>query len=766
MKTSLAKADLHVHSRASNKPAGWLSTLFECPESYTEPLELYNTLKKKGMDFITITDHNTIDGVLEIAHLPEVFIGCEYTVRFKEEEIDIHVLCYGITEDEHKTLNKLRENVYDFIDYIKEKNIAHTLAHPLYPVNRKPLTTAIVEKFVLLFDNWEIINGTRTKNTKNIEKAIAEKYSSWETIRKLEEKYNIKSRRTREKISFTAGTDDHGGMDAGRTWTSAKANSKDDFINAIRNGKTFVNTEELGEERLLNTVTRIAYKHIATNYNLCEEVKEIADHIFQYKENKLLNFIIKNHIQKEIDKNILIKEIIKRAPFWSIERLQKNFSPTTVGEMILTLSSQLLPALILFLQKEEEYSIKNIAKSLNISLNGHQRLAYITDTYYEINGVARTAQLIKRISKKYNLPVDIITMSHGKNDDYEIINLHTYLDLPTPFYEEFRLRIPSLLDIFDLIKEKEYSHIHISTPAPLGLLFFLAGKVFKLPISFTFHTDVPAYVYRYTENKSAYEAAWQFFTFFSNLCDKVLVPSKVYAEKLKNMGVLPHKIKTFVRGVDTTLFDPNKKDPDFWTKELGKNLGEKKIVLYVGRVSKEKNLDLFLKVARNFQDNAFVIVGDGPYRPQLEQAKPENVFFTGYMEGDKLARAYSSSDIFLFPSETETYGLVILEAMASGLPVIVSNKGAASEKVRHGFNGYIAKNEKEFINYLNILVNNEGLKNKLATQAYLTAQELNLEDSYVKYIKEIIFHKETVSENSRPDNLLSREEWWDKEVYR
>jgi predicted metal-dependent phosphoesterase TrpH len=117
MRNSLAKADLHLHSKASNLPGGWFSKLIGCPESFTEPMEIYKRLKERGMTYITITDHNTINGVLEIAHLPEVFISCEYTVEFPEEKAKVHVLAYGIDEKIHEDLMKLRENVYEFVAY-------------------------------------------------------------------------------------------------------------------------------------------------------------------------------------------------------------------------------------------------------------------------------------------------------------------------------------------------------------------------------------------------------------------------------------------------------------------------------------------------------------------------------------------------------------------------------------------------------------------------------------------------------------------------
>ena len=227
----MAKADLHLHSKASNLPGGWFSRLIGCPESFTEPMEIYKRLKERGMSFITITDHNTIEGVLEIAHLPEVFISCEYTVEFPEDKRKVHVLVYGLCEKDHQELTKLRENIFDFVKYLKERRLAHSLAHPLYSVERSKLDKSFVEKLVLLFDNWEVINGTRGEGVRYVEEAIARAYDGWGRIYQLAEKHRVEPQRIRERISFTAGSDDHGGMDVGRTWTAVEgATSKEEFF--------------------------------------------------------------------------------------------------------------------------------------------------------------------------------------------------------------------------------------------------------------------------------------------------------------------------------------------------------------------------------------------------------------------------------------------------------------------------------------------------------------------------------------------------------
>jgi predicted metal-dependent phosphoesterase TrpH len=128
----MIKVDLHLHSIASNKPAGFFSERIGINESYTDPLELYNTLKERGMTLFTITDHDTIDGCLEIAHLPNTFISEEITTYFPEDGCKVHVIALDIDEKIHDDIQHVRENIYDLVDYLQHNNITHILAHPFY----------------------------------------------------------------------------------------------------------------------------------------------------------------------------------------------------------------------------------------------------------------------------------------------------------------------------------------------------------------------------------------------------------------------------------------------------------------------------------------------------------------------------------------------------------------------------------------------------------------------------------------------------------
>ncbi|NQU45381.1 glycosyl transferase, partial [bacterium] len=148
------KIDLHCHSKHSKRPVLWLMQKIGCPESFTEPAEIYALARQYGMAAVTITDHNTIDGCLEIAELPHTFIGCEYTTYFPEDNCKVHVAAYGMTEAQHADLMQARANIFDLVSYLTDNAIRHVCAHPLFSPNDR-LTLVHVEKLLLLFKNWE-----------------------------------------------------------------------------------------------------------------------------------------------------------------------------------------------------------------------------------------------------------------------------------------------------------------------------------------------------------------------------------------------------------------------------------------------------------------------------------------------------------------------------------------------------------------------------------------------------------------------------------
>ena len=216
----------------------------------------------------------------------------------------------------------------------------------------------------------------------------------------------------------------------------------------------------------------------------------------------------------------------------------------------------------------------------------------------------------------------------------------------------------------------------------------------KIPVSGTYHTAVPQYAATLTGDGTIGELVWRYIIWFYDQLDFILVPSKATGRELEQKGISPSKIRLFPRGVDLERFNPSKRKMKVMRDRFGAVNGVK--VLYVGRISKEKDLGLlvqaFRELSENRKDVELVFVGDGPYLEELRRSAADlPCIFTGYLEGEELTAAYASCDLFAFPSGTDTFGNVVLEAQASGLPVIVTDSGGPQENVIDGKTGLIVR---------------------------------------------------------------------------
>src|SRR3984893_791881 len=207
----MSSCDLHIHSRFSARSEEWLFRRFDFPDSYTDPRDLYRLLRERGMDFVTITDHDTIDGNLEMADLDHIFISEEVTTYFPHDPCKLHLLVWGISEAQHVEILALRENIYDLQSYLQGEAISHSVAHPLYNINGK-LEAAHLERLILLFKHFEGINGLRDA----LLSVLARELFSCLTPQKIEEmanRHNLQPTHAEPwKKIFTGGSDDHGGQ--------------------------------------------------------------------------------------------------------------------------------------------------------------------------------------------------------------------------------------------------------------------------------------------------------------------------------------------------------------------------------------------------------------------------------------------------------------------------------------------------------------------------------------------------------------------------
>ncbi len=318
------------------------------------------------------------------------------------------------------------------------------------------------------------------------------------------------------------------------------------------------------------------------------------------------------------------------------------------------------------------------------------RLLLITDTYPpEINGVARTLSVLAGSLLKRGHAVEIVTPREadpGEPGDAPI--RHLVRSLPLPGYPGLRFGLATRGHLLRLFEHFRPDVLYVATETPLGLAAILAARRAGVPVVSGFHTNFQTYLGDYAPTMLA-ALARPLLRALHNQTARTLTPSADTAAMLTSWGV--NNVGVLGRGVDTQLFDPDRR-----SAELRRSWGaddNTSVALYVGRVAAEKNLDLLVRafdVFRSVHPNSpCVIVGDGPRRPSLQAARPD-LHFSGSRTGEDLARHYASADLFLFPSVTETFGNVVLEALAAGLPTVAYDYAGPRQLIRHGNNGWLA----------------------------------------------------------------------------
>jgi glycosyltransferase involved in cell wall biosynthesis len=387
------------------------------------------------------------------------------------------------------------------------------------------------------------------------------------------------------------------------------------------------------------------------------------------------------------------------------------------------------------------------------------RIAVVTETYPpEINGVAMTISRMVEGLRQYHV-VELIRPRQRKQDSAKhepTLQEVLVRGFPIPRYPGLKLGLPAKQRLLRLWTENRPDVVHLVTEGPLGSSALSAARKLGIPVSSDFHTNFHSY-------SRHYGFGWLYKTVAAHLrklhnrTDATLVPTRELRDTLAQDGY--QNLQVVARGVDTTLFHPRKR-----SKELRQQwglVGESDLaVIYVGRISAEKNLPLVLRTFKAMQainpNLKLVLVGDGPVRAELQRQNPGYIF-AGMRTGEDLAAHYASGDIFLFPSMTETYGNVTVEAMASGLAVVAFRYAAAAEHIEHERNGLHAEygNEEEFVIHACKLAIDVSRVQKMRLQAHQTMLKLdwqNIVDEFEQALAQLAVKPEVhhVTPNLQP----------------
>lgn len=325
------------------------------------------------------------------------------------------------------------------------------------------------------------------------------------------------------------------------------------------------------------------------------------------------------------------------------------------------------------------------------------RIAYITETYPpEVNGVSLTVERTVRHLRARGHEVDLIRPRQSGEVPGEGTGEMRTMGCPIPMYPDLRIGLASAASLRQRLERTQAELVHVATEGPLGWSAIKAAQSLSLPITSDFRTNFHEYS-RYYGLGWLKPVVLDYLRRFHNHGQRTFVPTQATRDRLAAEGF--ERLEVVGRGVDTVLFSPEKRSPEL-REALGASEGP--ILLYVGRLAAEKSVELalcaFEAVRMRMPGASMVVVGDGPLRKTLEEDFPD-ARFIGAQHGEDLARWYASADLFLFPSSSETFGNVTLEALASGLPVIAFDTAAAADHVDDCDNGLLVPlgEDKTFI---------------------------------------------------------------------
>jgi glycosyltransferase involved in cell wall biosynthesis/predicted metal-dependent phosphoesterase TrpH len=711
---------MHCHSTASQESKLGVQRAVGLPECATPPQEVYELAKRRGMDFVTITDHDTIAGVLEIADRPDVFISEELTAHFRGEPQAVHVLCYGITAEDHEWLQAHSGDVELCAGYMLEREIVCALAHPYYTV-AAPLSARHRRRLAELFGVWEIRNGARARELNR----PAATYVA-----------------TRDGIGI-GGSDDHAGVDIGRTYTEAPpARTPREFLAHVRAGDVLARGDQGSAAKWAHAAIALAARSFgragsgssgqagrpdpgrvlrmsqrllregdarqgAAGSDLAPEDARCllrawlaAVELDHLDERQLIA-----HMQQEDFSHAdlyrracrMHERKLRRAVDVAVAAVTGEADALVAAEGVFEACIAAIPyAPATAFLASEQAKLAAIPSSPRRGLgqwavatrreDGERpRVAILADGIGSTHGVTRTIEEIRQRGVP-GFEIEVV----GTDPEVDR-RLSAVAEIDVPFYPGLRIGVPSLpaavRTLAGLDDGRGYDAIHVCSPGPAGVAGALVARALGVPLLGSYHTELTAYAGLRSGERRIADAMAMAVGVFYRACDVVLSPSRASDEALAQIGMPSQRVLRWDRGVDTSRFDPALRQPSPLPGAI--------TVMYSGRITREKGAELladaFLQARARDPRLHLALAGGGPEQERLAERLGAAATFLGWLEGEELARAYASADIFLFPSATDTFGQVILEAQASGLPTVAVARGGPLSLIEDRVSGLLCE---------------------------------------------------------------------------
>jgi hypothetical protein len=548
------RIDLHCHSRASTEADEAMLEAIRCPESFSEPEDIYRQARQRGMDFVTITDHDSIAGVQELTHRPDILVGEELTCYFPEDRCKIHLLVWGITPADHTELQRVASDIYAVAAYVANQRIAHAVAHPLYRQNGV-LDRRHIERLLLLFSGFECLNGAHSMTHREVFEPILDELDSAE-IRRLEKLHRLEAIGDRPWVKTrTAGSDDHGLFNIGRTWTAfpEEVSTVEQVVECIRAGICRPGGEAGSSIKLAHNFFGVGMRYYARNIAQPGDVSSVmlgrvlgeapapsrlssaalscrlGAHVAAKKLKRALGFSRKPRGTRLLGE-LLNSSVMKRgagatalrraltegsAPlaehqpmFDFVCRIDRDVTAGIfqtfasavgngeLGTVIDTISTViahqalLLPYHFALFHQNQERDLLN-QLSRRLRAGGLPRVALFTDSVDETDSEGKFAAEFGRFADLRGLPLTVLGASAKPSPTKYWRNFEPLIDTKLAAFPD-GLKIPPVLEVMEWSDRKQFDVVILNGVGPMALCGWLVAKMLRTPVIAVAHDDLPA----------------------------------------------------------------------------------------------------------------------------------------------------------------------------------------------------------------------------------------------------------------------------------
>lgn len=364
------------------------------------------------------------------------------------------------------------------------------------------------------------------------------------------------------------------------------------------------------------------------------------------------------------------------------------------------------------------------------------KVLLFTDTYCDTNGVSRFIQDMARLADEGGHTLYVVSSSLKCTTRLSnVVILKPLFQVPIPFYPKLNLVFPSYKALKKIVDHINPDAVHISTPGFVGFMGKKIAKKRSLPIIGTYHTDFSEFAYKNMPFSIIKKITNSIMHSFYRDFETIFVRSEEYTEILtRDIKLNISSISLLKAGTDRKKFHPEYRDMEIWNKYSIAPLATK--ALYVGRVTKEKNFPLLVELWQSYYEqskekNIYLVVVGGDIDPLLFTS--HHIKSLGIQQGEELSKIYASSDLFLFPSTTDTLGQVVMEAICSGVPVVVSDKGGPKTLIGESKKaGYAidVSDKSAWIDTIALLMRDTKLRQELAENTKPLAAQMSIEQSF------------------------------------